>query len=180
MLLTAQGFWSHPSTISTRTMNAEPDSRSLCVAPGVSLPLEVYVDAYMGGFLLTEQQIGQLCIAAYGQSQAYVDHMGPLDTAFEYFCNRAALDSPNFVAVDYRHHKIPTIGEAYVLPCRIAFVNHGTPPPDLPFDEKAEAYANYWFPPHVRHSEPFKNVPYVECKYPRDVLCALAYFLSYF
>lgn len=35
-------------------MNAEPDSRSLCVAFGVSLLLEVYVDAYMGGFLLTE------------------------------------------------------------------------------------------------------------------------------
>lgn len=106
--------------------------------------------------------------------------MGSLDTAFEYFCNRAALDSPNFVAVDYRHHKIPTIREAYILPCRIALVNHGTPPPDLPFDEKAEAYANYWFPPHVRHSEPFKNVPYIECKYPRDVLCALAYFCRIF
>ena len=133
------------------------------------------MDIYVGGFVFSEETIARLCIDAYNYTQRAVDNAGSIDLADMYFEERYPLDSPNFIEMNVRSKDQPNVDRTvWILPCRLGMVNRGKPRPELPFDEAAESYADYWFPRHLRESPAFRHVKYVQCQFPRDVYSACA------
>ena len=93
----------------------------------------------MGGFLFDSMsKIRRLCIDAYGLTEARVDDLGPLDSAFLYFQKHQAIDSPSFIPVTYYHRSSPNVPrKGHALVCRLAFVSLYMPKPDLSRREDA-------------------------------------------
>ena len=125
----------------------------------------------MAGFVLSEDQIGRLCVEAWGVSQEMLENAGPFDCAYMYLGSRTNLNSPDFIEFWYKDPKTKRPTEAWMLPCRLAFVQPGATVPTLSFDAEAEAYIDHWFPPHIRASAAFESVKYAQVEYKGSCDC---------
>ena len=126
----------------------------------------------MAGFVLSEDQIGRLCVDAWGVSQEMLDNAGPFDCAYMYLGSRINLNSPDVIDFWYKDPKTKLPKEAWMLLCRLAFVQPGVTVPNLSFDAEAEAYIDHWFPPHIRASAAFENIKYAQVEYKGSCDCA--------
>ncbi|KAH9938953.1 uncharacterized protein BXZ73DRAFT_99631 [Epithele typhae] len=118
--------------------------------------------AYVGGYLFSLEAVKHLLMMAYGVDE----DVATLETALRVFSLRMDLESPNFVPygpLDRNHD----CAQGWVLGCRLAFIHHGSSPLDVSLDRKAQAYADYWFPAHLRGLAEFKDVHYVQFRYRR-------------
>lgn len=87
----------------------------------------------------------------------------PIYCARRYLQTKAAIDGPTLYPANYLSKTSPRkVLQGWILPCRLAFVLPEQPRPALPLDADAEAYADVWFPRHLRESDAFKDVRYVE------------------
>ena len=126
---------------------------------------------HMAGFVLSEDQIGRLCVEAWDVSQEMLENAGPFDCAYMYLGSRTNLNSPDFIEFWYKDPKTKRPTEAWMLPCRLAFVQPGATVPTLSFDAEAEAYIDHWFPPHIRASAAFESVKYAQVEYKGSCDC---------
>lgn len=75
------------------------------VALGLKEPLDIYV----GGYVFSEEKLGQLCIDAYGYTQERVELKGPFACASLYFASLTSLDSPSLIPIVYYRGKTQDI-----------------------------------------------------------------------
>ncbi|KAH9917405.1 peptidase S8/S53 domain-containing protein [Epithele typhae] len=118
--------------------------------------------AYVGGYLFSLEAVKHLLVMAYGVHE----DVATLQTALRVLSQHRDLDSPNFVPygpIDTNHN----CAQGWVLGCRLAFIHSGSSSLDVSLDCKAQAYADYWFPPHLRGLAEFKDVKYVQSRYRR-------------
>ena len=131
-------------------------------------------EIYVGGYLLSASQVGRLCVEAWGIPQARVDYVGPLECAFYYLDNLTSFDAPTLVPVRvYRNDpKAKELG--IILTCSIGYTDIGAPKPDLSLTDEVQAYADRWFPPHIRKSPTFRKCAYVQSKHSHQFTRAFA------
>ena len=132
-------------------------------------------DIYMGGIIFSKEQVSRLCVDAWGISEAFVEHAGPLAAARKYFDTFLNLDCPSFEEIHFYDNdtNLPRRGCLFI--CRVAFVEQGYMQPRLLNDEKAQEFIDYWFPPHIRGSPAFAGVRGGTYKYDGSWMCTLAY-----
>lgn len=111
---------------------------------------------------------------AWDISEEMIKHAGPLDSAYMHLGSRVNLNSPDFVEIRFIDNQTKRPRKAWMLPCRIAFVEQGAAVPELTFDKDAKEYINHWFPPHIRVSDAFAGIKYAQIQYKGPCQCMFA------
>ncbi|KAH9910418.1 uncharacterized protein BXZ73DRAFT_109028 [Epithele typhae] len=127
---------------------------------------------YVAGFLLSNEQVGHLCVKGYGISEAVVKYTEPIGAASQHFYGYRAYNPTGLVPM-YRKNSSLTEEdiEGFILTCRVAFVKQGLKEPVLSLDHKTLAFADFWFPPFLRELDEFRGVRYVQYRLPRQLGC---------
>ena len=166
---------SPPRTLAMASINHPRATGSTALAKTTSSKIEwLRTEIYVGGYLLSASQVGRLCVEAWGIPQARVESQGPLDCAFYYLNSLTGLDSPTIVPVKAHCQNDPKAKDiGFILTCSIGYTDIGAPKPDLSLTDEVQAYADRWFPPHIRKSPTFRKCVYVQSKHSHRFTRAL-------
>ena len=118
------------------------------------------VDFVIGGYLFTTGEIAKLCIQHCRCTPEEVELWGPIDAATLFFSG-CMFDCPNLFRYRYKCGPDDALEEGWLLPCQVMIVAKNIPQPGMPFDNRAQAYAERWFPQRLHKSEDFKDVSYI-------------------